>query len=199
MNKIDTARIVTTWDCNRNCPGCCNETLHRPDSCSSDRFREFDKFVITGGEPMLYPDGLYRLLMSQIPIDRPKYLQTAFIDTDKIEHREIIELINGINYTIHHPATPRDIAMLKRLSQYLSLKPELNLSSRLIIDEREWDNVMNDKELQDILANSLTQPWLKIVRLEWKDNCPLPQNEELLYYDIVATAEPCSKTYKKPT
>lgn len=182
MNKKDTARIITTWDCNRSCPGCCNQSLQKPSECTPNLFRNFDKFVITGGEPMLYPDGIYRLIMSQLPEHAPKYLQTAYIDIDNDRHKDTLELFDGLNYTIHHQFYAADIDRLAALTQYMySEKPKFAKSSHLIVDDRIYNSF---RIYEAYISPELSKVWSKITRLQWKDDCPVPNNEELLYYDV---------------
>lgn len=59
MRKL---RLLFTKDCNRDCPGCCNKDWdldHLP-VCAD--FKPYDLVMITGGEPMLYPERLLKLI-----------------------------------------------------------------------------------------------------------------------------------------
>jgi len=53
------ARVLITQDCNRNCPNCCAEystIMSTMCPCKVEDMANYDELLITGGEPMLYPE-----------------------------------------------------------------------------------------------------------------------------------------------
>ena len=59
------ARLLVTYDCPRSCPMCCNKDMSGPKPAilyDMDRLRGLRMVLITGGEPLLYPERLLRLI-----------------------------------------------------------------------------------------------------------------------------------------
>ena len=68
MRKL---RLLFTKDCNRNCPGCCNKDWDLDSLPVCTDFTPYDLVMITGGEPMLYPERLLHLIR-RIREENPK-------------------------------------------------------------------------------------------------------------------------------
>ena len=62
--KVDTARILVSWECNLKCPYCCNEQARfrkdiAPISIEKIRWNDYRNFCISGGEPLLHKDKVW--------------------------------------------------------------------------------------------------------------------------------------------
>lgn len=103
----DTIRIIMFLDCNLKCGYCCNEKsqfnrLFIEQSLYDIDFSKYKNVCISGGEPFLRKDILYKTL-NFIPNHMPIFLYTNGI---RIENEDIHKLqrfnIAGINVGLHH-------------------------------------------------------------------------------------------------
>ena len=62
MSKL---RLLVTTKCNRHCVGCCNNSYdleNLPVAHDNDEFLKYSEIIITGGEPMLNPYEVVKLV-----------------------------------------------------------------------------------------------------------------------------------------
>jgi len=107
------ARIIITYKCNRKCPGCANtysSVMSKAQSLTSvKQLKDYDNLVISGGEPMLFPDRvtkIAKILKKAVP-QAKIFLYTALNRGDEIER--ILPYIDGINFTVHDNPGEKDI------------------------------------------------------------------------------------------
>jgi pyruvate-formate lyase-activating enzyme len=170
-----SARVIVTYDCNRKCPGCCNTTYDKviPVLTSHAELIRYDDIVITGGEPMLFPDEVLSLIkrIRNATFGRNIYLYSSFWNgTEK--HLDVLRAVNGITFTLHAECNDKDVKALKDLSRDLISSD----SNRLIIDNRVYDRYD--------LSNIDLSRWNVIRKLQWKDECEPALNEDLYFYNI---------------
>lgn len=164
------ARVITTWDCNRDCDLCCNKNLPvQPETCSLEDLRDYDQVLLTGGEPMLYPEQLLetiKYLRSWRSDEWQKiYLYTA-LWTPAL--KEIVKHVDGIHFTLHHPVGPRDLEGLRHFQRLISKPEYAEKTFRLYIESRVKVRVEITPSL-----------WERVEVKPWLDQCPLPENETL--------------------
>ena len=113
-------RLIFTEECNRNCPGCCNKQYNF-NGCASwdwDRAEEWSMVLITGGEPMLFPNELYAFLMrtgAGSILKPPHILYTADCHDLPILIK-LLKLLNGLTLTLHEQ---KDVLDFRILNSYL--------------------------------------------------------------------------------
>ena len=175
MDKAKTtARIIVTYKCNRNCPGCCNthdNSVRKIKDISE--LLKYDEIVITGGEPMLIKKDVIRLLLllRSRGFAGKIYMYTAFFEDDTYSDI-LLDRLNGITFSIHAEATENDIVVFKQLSNIIATKSHLN--SRLFIDNRIWDKFEASQRRFSM--------WDEVRNLEWKDECKPAEHEELVEF-----------------
>jgi hypothetical protein len=177
------ARFIIAETCNRSCDGCCNKGPvfdKRVGISDLHDLLEFDEVMITGGEPMLDPTKVYDLARF-IREHNPSitiYLYSSFYN--RSIHSDwwyVLRQIDGLQYTLHYPATPADINAVYDISDIVSrLMVERFFSARLAIDGRLLDTI-DFSDIKDKNPNT----WKEIRRMEWQTDCPLPEGESLLY------------------
>jgi len=168
-----TARVIVTYNCNRNCPGCCNE--HGNAVYKTDVINEllmYKELIITGGEPVLISEKVMDFIsrLRELGYIGKIFLYTAAFDGYNLYHHAVLKQVDGITFTIHAEATDRDIISLKALSKQ-SILDKSNYSSRLIIDNRVYDHYD--------FSNIDLKKWDVIRKLQWKDECKPAENEIL--------------------
>lgn len=163
------ARLLLWKDCNRKCPGCCNTYQSLMDQMKPIRLeglKDFDVICLTGGEPMLYPNRLISII-KRLKIINPTakiYLYTALY---KPSIESIIPLIDGLQFSIHYPASSKDVLEFVAM-QYLLVNK--NGSYRSFIDNRVLSSI---PILPAVWTRLEIKPWIK------EGDCPLPKDEQL--------------------
>lgn len=183
-------RVIVTKKCNRKCKGCCNDYLGLVDTVQFEDLFKYDEIIITGGEPMLLSERVVEMI-HRLKFGGYKgkiWLYTA--DTSKLRFgywavEMALDEVDGITYTLHYTKKESklksDLANLRRLDQYFAdhAWSREGKSDRLYIDSRIYNQEYVD---------SLRYKWAAVKPLEWKENgdCPLPEGEELVFYDLEA-------------
>lgn len=172
-----TARVIVTLDCNRKCPGCCNNKLpeHRIVHNDADLMK-YQEIVITGGEPMLIPGKVLEFVnrMWAKGYRGKMYMYFSYWNGKGIS-KEILKELDGFTFILHAECTDVDIIALENLSNS-GLLQNKDFSSRLIIDKRVYERYD--------LSNINFMRWSIIRKFEWKEMCsPIP-NEDLLVYEL---------------
>lgn len=169
MNK--KLRLLVTANCPNRCPMCCNKQFKFDEIPVVDRL-DYDEIMITGGEPMLYPENLERLCKSIREVTaqmgrKPKiYLYTARCSWRNFE-RAINHYVDGVVFAPH---SKDDIAFFREINNNLLKKVrygyEIEQSLRLKVFP----------EVRDALPENL-KCW-QVQASEWIENCPLPEGED---------------------
>ena len=175
-----TARILITTKCNRSCPGCANDLfIASGNMLTMNNITEvykYDEIIITGGEPMLRPDLVLKTIEEiKLYSKAPIFMYSSTIRIDNDNALKVLEMINGLTYTVHYEYTEKDEKMLRVLSYILD---KFNLNSRLLIDSR-LAHILEKKNIK-------WENWNSIKLLEWQDDgdCPLPSHETGYYYKV---------------
>ena len=174
MNK--SARVIITFDCNRNCPYCCNnyDSILDQAMFQNDlnfiRQQNLDEIAITGGEPLLYPDYLIDLLnrIRDIDPDITIYLYSALY-TDKL--MEIIKLIDGLHFTLHKGTNNKDIKGFLAVQNVARMYKDSNKTFRLFVHREVNKNI--------VIKPSL---WHRVEVKGWlpEGECPLPEDQLII-------------------
>ena len=152
---MNSARLLITLDCNRKCKGCCNtytaiidEAIHID---SLDALQEVDEIMISGGEPMLYPEYTYdiiRRLWDQGNPNRKIYLYIALWNP-MLARMVKEEMVNGIHYTLHTPLLDSDVTgfrLIQEVSKYrgdISFRSYIdpNIDKEVVVNPSAWDRL----------------------------------------------------------
>ena len=172
-----TLRLVITYECNKNCKGCCNkQPLHRSNKILlfDWDFTNYDEVVITGGEPML-KKPLVEAIGYLISILRgyPNYPSKLILYTADCSNVPfLIRLMytyTGLTVTLHEQSDVYNFLYLNyallRVKRFLQ---DNNRTLRL--------NVFKNVEIPGSVDLSL---WKIKYNMEWILNCPLPANETI--------------------
>jgi len=177
MKKL---RLLLWEDCNRNCEGCCNKdwdlaslpSIH----LTKKELSSYDMIVLTGGEPLLYPELTAKVAMritNLCDYKTPIILYTAWnkwdihSDVNKA-NINVLWKFTGITYTLHSRED------LIGFYNFIYTVP-LGFFRRRTIRLNCFDNAAPDyKTIEWLIKVGWEIKYIK----EWIKNCPLPQDEE---------------------
>jgi hypothetical protein len=132
----------------------------------AEDFSPYDLIMLTGGEPMLRPD-IVRKVIHEIRLrsSAPIYLYTAKTDNPK-DLIALLKLIDGICVTIHAKRDVKDFTIF--CNSLMDAGDFSEKSLRL--------NVFRGISIKDVD----TTGWIVKKNISWIKNAPLPEGEELL-------------------
>ena len=162
------ARIMVTDKCNKHCSYCCNKQypIESLGYLLTGDIRFYSEFMLTGGEPMLEPlvlSKLIQLTRHEAPAAKI-YLYTA--EYNRVELANISRLVDGITITIHDND---DAYRLKKMHMVLG---------RQRYDAEKFRiNVMGSEKAADLVCKYTHFP---TVAKTVVNECPLPNGEYLL-------------------
>ena len=173
-------RLLVTEKCTRNCAGCYNKDV-KPDGLikMEDVFDHYDDpLLITGGEPLLFPEQLCELLEC-LHQEQEVILYTSIFPDEDPFMEQILQMLEGITFTIHDERGVEDFLKLQR---YLNVM-ETSYAIDVAYVPRRRVNIFCDVPI--------TKPinfygW-DVKFIEWIKDCPLPANETFLQLDPLWT------------
>lgn len=161
-------RLITTYDCPRNCEGCCNKQRQFSGGAVpffDDDYKKYDQIILTGGEPMLYITSLILLInFIRLSTKAKIILYTAKLD----DPRQLIIMLHGVDgmtVTLHEKKDVNDFRKMNNL--LIRSKSRERKSLRL--------NVFSEVNIKHLN----TSLWDVKDGIEWIDDCPLPNGEEI--------------------
>lgn len=175
-NKKNTARIITTLYCKRKCLLCCNNNI---DFSLIPKIKEKEinnlsikNIVITGGEPILFPNKLFNVINKQI--DRKKfkiYLYASDITETYNNLYNLFFTINGLTFTLYNQKDAYNFYKLYlEVLKFQDIIQENKFSLKLKIFKNDITYLSHLKFLENF--------W-DIEYIKWTKFCPLPENENL--------------------
>ena len=163
MKKL---RLLYTERCHRNCEMCCNKKIDLTKLPIFDLHstKEYSEINITGGEPLLYPNGVNYLcvMLKETKHDVKIYLYTALTKKWFNQHFSLLKIIDGLTITIHDQESAEEFVELeKQLRKYTD--GYKGLSMRLNVFEGIKMEYPEGYIVKDNIA--------------WLEDCPVPSDE----------------------
>lgn len=182
------ARVIVTYNCPRHCENCCNVHIGNVPEVKFEDLLKYEELVITGGEPMLLAPRVVEMIhrLRENGYEGKIWLYTSCVKISRWADRAVLNEVDGITYTLHHMPSQDDLRYARKLSKYI-LDNQDNRnnkrSDRLLIDSRCYT-----VEVLQFIGSDDYNPldhWTSVKPLKWKDDeCLLPENEELVFYDL---------------
>ncbi|MBP3538568.1 MAG: hypothetical protein J6J62_01865 [Oscillospiraceae bacterium] len=158
--KNDKLRLLLLEECNRNCPGCCNNYYDLQHLKACEDYTPYRLIMLTGGEPMIRPDLVKEAVADiRAQTNAPIYIYTAMVEGVD----EILGIIDGVTLTLHAKSDRRPF------EEFLSTAKNLDGKALRL-------NVFD--EVGDIGD----YPGWKVKKIYWRENCPVPQGEDFMRY-----------------
>lgn len=170
MEKKKKLRLLVTDVCNNKCPMCCNKQFYVNDIPIVDRW-DYDEIMITGGEPLLFPNNLERLcngvreLTNAMGLHPKIYIYTSRCEWGYID-MAIRSYADGF---VVAPHSKDDIAFFKETNNKL-LRRQYGKYKSCSLRLKVFD------EIKNALPENLSV-W-DVSRAEWIENCPVPKGED---------------------
>ncbi len=163
-----TLRLLLWADCNRNCPKCCNNdhAIEQLPTYQGD-YSEFEMVILTGGEPMLYPQKVLEIIREIRQTSEAKIIMYTALY--KFELMDILGELDGITFTLHDSESFIDWLLFTDSGNPVLREKTLRVNV-FPADVHGWEKL------------GLVPLGWKIKEMEWIDNCPLPQNEVFMKY-----------------
>ena len=158
-------RLLVTKKCNRACPGCCNNQYDLDSLEVESDYTGYDKIMLTGGEPMLFPSkmcGLVDIIREKTSC--PIYMYTAHV-TQKAWVSWLVLKLDGLTLTLHEQSDVEPFIRLVKCVEHLNCTDKslrLNVFSNVTLPKKE----LLDLSLWEVKSD-----------IEWIEDCPLPENE----------------------
>lgn len=161
-------RLLIAEKCNRTCEGCCNNDFDLKNLPTTNNYKGYDKIIITGGEPRLYPE-LVKQVIFEVREQNPtaKIIMYTAKSKRASDLMDILELLDGITLTLHEQYDVFPFVNLYNLINHRQLGYKilrLNVFSNVDISPHLW-KIKN---------------WKIKSNIEWMKNCPVPTNEVLM-------------------
>ena len=175
MERYRKLRLLVTTDCPNHCPMCCNNQFNF-DKLERVKHFDYDEVMITGGEPLLFPEKVAELAKA-IKVtnevlypdeNTPKvYIYTSVASYLPLKH--ILPIVDGIVLTPHSLEDVRKFLNLNRLlGLYFKVNKNVRPSLRL--------NLF--KNIKDMLPKDIDLSLWKVKDMEWIKDCPVPKGED---------------------
>lgn len=168
MNK--KLRLLVTAKCPNKCELCCNKQFDLNSLPIVNRW-DYDEIMITGGEPLLFPIKLSKLLSS---IRELTYIQgnhpKIYIYSAKFNKHDIIALFKYIDGIVLTPHKKEDMTELIELNQQLLDGSEFDKSKSL--------RLKLFPDMKALLPKDIDLSLWQVRDVEWIENCPLPEGED---------------------
>jgi len=158
-------RLLLWEECPKRCPLCANRHYDLKALPVVDGYAGYEEIVLTGGEPMLWPDRVKETVAEiRQQTDAPVYMYTAWT-RDVFEVLSVLKRLDGLTVSIHNYGDVLNFALVN------------------IAVEKLWF-LLSDKSLRlKIFEGSRMHPerfnlsrW-QVERVKWLEHCPLPENE----------------------
>ena len=168
---MKVARIITTYKCPKDCKDCCNKNWKGIPAKVMDN-HNYDMFIITGGEPMLFPNSIRRLIL-KLRVESSAKAKIILYTASTKKYSELLVLISfyldGLTVTLHDNE---------------DVKPFLKFNEKILNLEK---GIFNTKSLRLNIFKEVKIPkdvdlsmWKIKSDMIWLKDCPLPKGEELL-------------------
>ena len=164
MKKL---RLLITEDCDRACAGCCNKDWDLDALPKCIDFSPYDVVMLTGGEPLLYPDEVIRI--AKTVREHNRHAQVILYTAWSARVLHVLPWLDGVTLTLHDYGDEGPFKNLQATLRDLHLVHTpwvLSASMRL--------NVFKNVKIKDWYIAS----WWKVQKdMYWVKDAELPKGE----------------------
>ena len=122
-------RLLITEKCNRNCEWCNNQHWNLKTLPIETKFNQYSEIMLTGGEPMLYPEYLIQVSKNIRKQSRAEiYLYTAKMN-QPLDILAVLHFIDGMSVTPHSKKDVNDFIFLNDILINSGINKSLKLNN----------------------------------------------------------------------
>lgn len=174
MKKL---RLIVDAKCNRRCAGCCNNQFDITKLPVCTDYTPYDEIILTGGEPMLFPDRIVEIVLAIDAQKRnhgrtPIYMNTAKLDNVD-DMNNVLPWLDGVTLTLHNQ---KDVVTFCKIFSSDFRSVGIKSTHSLRVNHRAG---LNLKAIPALLRRRWT---FKEIPAVFTDDCPLPKDEVLMRY-----------------
>jgi hypothetical protein len=170
---ISTARVIVTRKCNRECLKCVNDQQQESIRIleSDEELSGYDEIIITGGEPLLFPQKLHRFIENTHKLNRWKRVILYTTAPDYFALMRLRRHFVGITISLY---TDEDVRRFNFWANILERDLEIHPSAHSfpIIRVREFFEEHTEKPAYDC-------SFVEFKMCKRKELCTLAPNETL--------------------
>jgi len=140
--------------------------------------KDYDVLMLTGGEPMLYPDRIIKIarILRKVAPHAQIFLYTALHKNDHDLER-VLSHVDGVQFSLHKEANEKDIEQFQAF-QNVANKWKGSKSFRLYVD-KAMPNAEKVKIIPSVWKRFEIKPWSTEAELKAQQPGGLPAGEEL--------------------
>lgn len=175
-------RLLVTAECPNKCPKCCNKLYDLNATPVIDRW-DYEEFILTGGEPALFPDNLLRLIKSIKGVQAAQgitskvYIYTA--KTTLLWNEAVMASIDGITYTPHNK---EDVQFLINVNENFL---EEGIFKHYAVTKEPTLRLYLFPEIERLLPKDIDLSLWEIKHMVWRNECPVPAGEDFRRVDTL--------------
>jgi pyruvate-formate lyase-activating enzyme len=142
------------------------------------KLRDYDTLMLTGGEPMLYPDRIIKIarILRKVSPSAQIFLYTA-LHKDDGELERVLKYVDGVQFSLHKEANDKDIEQFQAF-QRVANKWKGSKSFRLYVD-KAMSHAERVKIIPSVWKRFEIKPWASEDELKAQQPGGLPSGEEL--------------------
>ena len=165
-----TIRLLVTKKCLNHCKYCSNQYIQPVTIFDLEYLHIYTDIVITGGEPLLFPENLITLIhnIRSVNFNIPIYLYTSIFNPSTV-NKNILTLISGVTFTIHNRIGFNEFQDLRNFLYEVPMQP---YSKRV--------HIFNDAI--NFLPPEFSLYGWNVRFITWKKDfeCKLPKHEQFM-------------------
>jgi pyruvate-formate lyase-activating enzyme len=140
--------------------------------------KDYDILMLTGGEPMLYPDRIIKIarILRKVAPKAEIFLYTA-LHKDDHDLERVLPHVDGVQFSLHKEADDKDIEQFQSF-QNVAKKWHSSKSFRLYVD-RAMPHAERVKVIPSVWKRFEIKPWASEDELKAQQPGGLPSGEEL--------------------
>lgn len=174
MERNRKLRLLVTTDCPNHCPMCCNNQFDFDKLKRVEHF-DYDEIMITGGEPLLFPNKVAELARAIKTTNSILYPQEKtpkiYVYTSVASYLPIKHVLNAADGIVLTPHSQEDVRKFLNLNRVMGVYLRINKTHPSL-------RLNLFKNIKAMLPEDIDLSLWQVKDMEWIKDCPVPQGED---------------------